>query len=565
MAKKVVASVISLVLVIGIVLGIVAVVHNKNNDDQQTSAHEKVVTAICKMTENQNLCHDTLNNVNANGDPKEYIRYGVKATANQFISTMNMSDRLPVENRYTEEMKTSVKDCQKWMQFALDDLEETLSTMGNDSNIYTVSDREDDLMNWLGGVLAFKETCLVQLEEKQENDQYKVLQDLQAGGLQNATDLTHMVLDIVSGISNIIEDLNINVQPTQRRLLASDDGYPTWLSASDRKLLALPHNGGIKPNAVVAQDGSGQYNTINDALRFYPKNYKGRYTIYVKAGTYREHVIVEKHMQNVFMYGDGPTKTSVTGDVSVIFNKTDTWRTATFSVEGNGFMAKEMKFENTAGPVGEQAVALRVQSEMSAFYHCHILGNQDTLYYQAHRQFYRNCVISGTIDFIFGLGRALIQDSEIIVRKPSENKTTNIVTADGRTYPKNTTGLVIQNCKIVPDVELIPVRFKIKSYLGRSWKPYARTVIMESYIDDFIQPEGWARWNDTHSQLDTTFLAEYNNHGPGAATNGRVKEKGVHVINRKRAATFTADRFVSANYGWLRRLGVPHYLGFHQQ
>ncbi|KAJ7977666.1 Pectinesterase [Quillaja saponaria] len=242
-------------------------------------------------------------------------------------------------------------------------------------------------------------------------------------------------------------------------------------------------------------------------------------------------------MQNVFMYGDGPAKTTVTGNVSVIRNKTDTWKTATFSVEGNGCMAKEMKFENTAG---EQAVALRVQSEMPAFYHCHILGNQDTLYYQAHRQFYGNCVISGTIDFFFGFGRALIQDSEIIVRKPSENQP-NIVTADGRTYPKNTTGLVIQNCKIVPDVELIPVRFKIKSYLGRSWRPYARTVIMESYIDDFIHPAGWAWWNETYSQLDTTFFAEYNNHGPGAATNGSAKEKVVHVINRKRAATFTAD------------------------
>ncbi|KAJ7977665.1 Pectinesterase [Quillaja saponaria] len=108
------------------------------------------------MTENQNLCHETPNNVNANGDPKEYIRYAVKATANQFISTMNMSDMLPVENIYTEEMKSSVKDCQKWMQFALYDLEETLSTMGNDSNIYTVSDREDDLMNWWADSLLSK-------------------------------------------------------------------------------------------------------------------------------------------------------------------------------------------------------------------------------------------------------------------------------------------------------------------------------------------------------------------------------------------------------------------------
>ena len=69
----------------------------------------------------------------------------------------------------------------------------------------------------------------------------------------------------------------------------------------------------MKPNAVVAKDGSGQYKSIAAALAAYPKALRGRYVIYVKAGIYDEYITVTKNMKNVFMYGDGPRKTIVTG------------------------------------------------------------------------------------------------------------------------------------------------------------------------------------------------------------------------------------------------------------
>ncbi|PNX58094.1 pectinesterase, partial [Trifolium pratense] len=142
-----------------------------------------------------------------------------------------------------------------------------------------------------------------------------------------------------------------------------------------------------------------------------------------------------------------------------------------------GFIAKAMTFENTAGPDGHQAVALRNQGDMAAFVGCHILGYQDTLYTQTNRQFYRNCVISGTVDFIFGTSPTLIQHSVIIVRKPNNNQF-NTITADGSADSKSiNTGIVIQDCQIVPEAALFPVRFQIKSYLGRPWKAYARTVV----------------------------------------------------------------------------------------
>lgn len=226
---------------------------------------------------------------------------------------------------------------------------------------------------------------------------------------------------------------------------------------------------------------------------------------------------------------------------------------------GAGFICKGMGFQNTAGPEGHQAVALRVQSEMSVFYNCRMDGHQDTLYVQAGRQFYRNCVISGTVDFIFGDGTVVIQNSLIIARRPNDNQF-NVVTAQGRKERHQPTGLVIHNCRIVPEQKLFPDRFKIKSYLGRPWKEFSRTVIMESTLADFIQPTGWLPWAGTFG-LDTLYFAEYGNKGPGARTEQRVKWRGYHVINRNEAAQFTAGKFLGGDK-WLSSAGVPFLLGF---
>lgn len=218
-----------------------------------------------------------------------------------------------------------------------------------------------------------------------------------------------------------------------------------------------------------------------------------------------------------------------------------------------------MGFSNTAGAERHQAVALRSQGEFSAFFNCRFDGYQDTLYSQARRHFFRNCVISGTIDFIFGNSAVVLQNCLIIVRRPMDNQQ-NTVTAHGRTDPKQTSGIVIQNCRIVPDRRLFPDRFTIPNYLGRPWKVYSRTVVMESVIGDLIRPEGWMPWDGTLG-LNTIYYAEYGNRGPGAGTSGRVKWHGYRVIGRQEAAQFTAGPFINGNL-WLKYTGTPHILGF---
>lgn len=223
-------------------------------------------------------------------------------------------------------------------------------------------------------------------------------------------------------------------------------------------------------------------------------------------------------------------------------------------------MGKAMGFRNTAGPEKHQAVAARIQADRAIFVNCRFEGYQDTLYAQTHRQFYRSCVIAGTVDFIFGDAAAVFQNCNLVIRKPMDNQQ-NLVTAQGRTDKRETTGFVLQNCKILADKKLEPVKAKTKSYLGRPWKEFSRTVVMESTIDDLIHPDGWFPWQGDFA-LKTLYYAEYNNKGPGAKTTARVKWPGFKVIDKKEATQFTVENFLQGN-SWLNATGVPVVLAFY--
>ncbi|CAK8544461.1 unnamed protein product [Lathyrus sativus] len=571
MSGKIVISVVSLILVVGVAIGAVVIVH-KNGQDPQIKAQQRSVQVICQNAEDKNLCQDTLKSVNGveSADPKAYIAAVVKATTDSVIKAFNMSDRLSTEYGSKDSgIKMALDDCKDLLEFAMDSLEMSTNLI-RDNNINGVHSQTPDMRNWLSAVISYQQSCMEGFDDQKEGEK-KIKDQFHVESLDGLQKITGVALDIVTGLSNILEEFNLklDLKPASRRLLAEDvddEGFPTWFSGSDRKLLAKMQGKGwranIKPNVIVAKDGSGQFKTIKDAIDAYPKGNKGRHIIYVKAGVYDEYITVPKTAVNILMYGDGPQRTIVTGK-KCFANGVKTMQTATFANTAPGFIAKAMAFENTAGPDGHQAVALRNQGDMSAFVGCHILGYQDTLYVQTNRQFYRNCVISGTIDFIFGTSPTLIQHSVIIARKPNMNQF-NTVTADGTSEKSMATGIVIQDCQIVPEAQLFPVRFQIKSYLGRPWKAYSRTVVMESTIGDFLHPEGWIPWAGEHFE-NTCYYAEYANTGPGADVSKRIKWKGYHVISKAEANQFTAAQFLKAGPAsgtdWIKALRVPHYLG----
>ncbi|KAI7756536.1 hypothetical protein M8C21_003813 [Ambrosia artemisiifolia] len=107
----------------------------------------------------------------------------------------------------------------------------------------------------------------------------------------------------------------------------------------------------------------------------------------------------------------------------------------------------DMGFINTAGPEKHQAVAFRSGSDFSVFYRCSFDAYQDTLYPHSNRQFYRECDVTGTIDFIFGNAAVAFQNYNIMPRQPLANQFVTI-TAQGKKHPNQNTGISIQKCAI---------------------------------------------------------------------------------------------------------------------
>ena len=222
------------------------------------------------------------------------------------------------------------------------------------------------------------------------------------------------------------------------------------------------------------------------------------------------------------------------------------------SVVGQGFVAKEITFRNTAGPSKHQAVAVRNGADLSTFYKCSFEGYQDTLYTHSLRQFYKECDIYGTIDFIFGNAAVVFQDCNIYLRLPLHGQY-NVITAQGKTDPNQNTGTSIHLCSIRAAEELNGA----ETYLGRPWKEYSTTVYIQSFMDSLINFEGWHTWNDTDFAINTLYYGEYDNNGPGSDTSNRVTWPGYHVMNRDEANDFNVSYFIQGDE-WLPATGVPY-------
>jgi pectin methylesterase-like acyl-CoA thioesterase len=197
-------------------------------------------------------------------------------------------------------------------------------------------------------------------------------------------------------------------------------------------------------------------------------------------------------------------------------------------VIGDGFIARDLTIENTAGSVAQQAVAFRSLSDHSILENCEFKGNQDTLYPHSLRQFYKSCRIQGNVDFIFGNAAAIFHDCLLLVaprQTAPEKGENNAVTAHGRTLPAQSTGFVFKNCTINGTEEYMSLYQKNpqvhKTYLGRPWKQYSRTVFVNCTLAELITPEGWLPWSGDFA-LDTLYYGELDNNGPGANASARV-------------------------------------------
>jgi pectinesterase len=268
-------------------------------------------------------------------------------------------------------------------------------------------------------------------------------------------------------------------------------------------------------SVTVSTDGSGDYRTVQAALDAVPDDNTGSFTIHIRKGIYKERLTLKAGRDHVSLLGDDPQQTILrfdnhTGTVLANGDTVNTYTSASFFIYANDFSASNISFENNAGFNAGQAVAVFAYGDKLLFDNCRFLGFQDVLFCSGEksRQYYRNCYIEGTTDFIFGPATAVFERCHIHSKKNSH------VTA-ASTPVTTAHGFVFLHCKLTGDTSLHNVS------LGRPWRPYSSVSYLYCDIGPHIIPEGWNNWKNPANE-STARYSEYKNTGPGADPSKRV-------------------------------------------
>ncbi|KAG6511952.1 hypothetical protein ZIOFF_030033 [Zingiber officinale] len=399
--------------------------------------------------------------------------------------------------------------------------------------------------------------------------------------------LTGSAASMVAALQRYGSNMSLWAPPQTER-----DGYwppdvPTG-KASER-VAATAASEEWSPDATVCKDGGGcQFTTVQAAVDAAPSQSPRRHVIYIRQGIYEETVRVPLQKPNLAFIGDGMGKTIITGSLNAGVPGISTYNTATVGelrhisvhvplvtlndktivsflylfyfhycvdhglcVAGDGFMARDLTFDNTAGPDAHQAVAFRSDSDLSVLDSVEFLGHQDTLYAHSLRQFYTRCRIAGTVDFVFGNSAAVFRGCLLLVlprQLNPEKGESDTVTAHGRTDPAQPTGFVFDRCSVTGSDDYLAF-FRSKPavhrvYLGRPWKEYSRTVFLNCQLSGVVRPEGWLPW-DGDFALATLYYGEFGNSGEGANATGRVAWSS--RIPAEHLGAYSVENFIQGN------------------
>lgn len=296
-------------------------------------------------------------------------------------------------------------------------------------------------------------------------------------------------------------------------------------------------------NAIVAADGSGHYTTIQAAINASPQTMtrENPWVILVKPGTYKEVVYIQREKRFTKLMGEDPTTTTITYNLRADMKGLDgmpigTFRTPTLQLDADDFTIENLTIENSAGR-GSQALAIRVDGDRAIFRNCRFLGFQDTIFVNRGRQYFEHCTIVGATDFIFGGATAWFESCAI-------HCVANGYITAASTPQEQAYGFIISNSKIVGDMP------EVRTYLGRPWRPFASTIVINTEMTNVIRPEGWNNWNQPERER-TSRYREFNNTGAGAGGNrGNSRVEWARQLNQRDMGNLTIQNVLAGSDGW---------------
>ncbi|XP_021809102.1 probable pectinesterase/pectinesterase inhibitor 51 [Prunus avium] len=498
-----------------------------------------LIQQVCKATRFPDTCQATLAGLvtDPNTTPIQAIQSAIQVSTDGVHTAQKMVKAILDSSAGNQHRTTAANNC-------LDDL-------GNSR--YRISLATDNLSRGsiknsrasMSAALLYQYECWSGL--KYGNDTQMVNETMSF--LDSLVGKSSNALSMMYSYDNFGNDTKFWAQPKTER-----DGF--WERVEGRGS-GQGVRGGVPSNltadvTVCKEKTEKCYRTVQRAVNAAPDNPgEKKFVIRIKAGVYDEIVRVPLEKRNVVFLGDGIGKTVITGSLNVGLPGISTYNSATVGVLGDGFMASGLTIQNTAGPDVHQAVAFRSDSDLSVIENCEFLGNQDTLYAHGNRQFYKSCNIQGNVDFIFGNSAAVFQDCNILIRPRQLNPEiggSSTVTAHGRTDPAQSTGFVFQNCLINGTEEFMKLNQNNpevhKSYLGRPWKEYSRTVFINCTMEALLSPDGWMTWSEDFA-LSTLFYGEFGNSGAGSDFSKRVPFSS--KIPSEHVNTYSVQNFIQGN------------------
>lgn len=326
--KRLVILGISSILLVAAVVGAVAYGFSHKNVESSSpasatptpvTASAKAVQALCQHTDYKETCEESLSKAKNTSNPKELVKVAFQATVdnlNEVIKNSSLLKSAAKDPRTSQALET----CKYVLNTSIDDFRRSFDKVET-FDISKVDEYMADLKTWLSGAITFQETCLDAFENT-TGDTGEKMKKL----MKTAVELSSNALAIVTDFSEIVGIFGI--PGLSRRLLSHDDDYyPEFVEHSGRRLLqADPAS--LKPNAIIAKDGSGTVKTFRDAINAVPKNNTAPFIIIVKAGVYDEVVVIPRRVNNVVIIGEGPNVTKITGNKNYV-DGIGTFHTAT--------------------------------------------------------------------------------------------------------------------------------------------------------------------------------------------------------------------------------------------